>query len=84
MNRDPDESGTEVSFLPDATIFEETVYDFDILKVRLRETAFLTKALKIVLIDDRVEKKEMSSTMRVVSRNLLPISIRVRHLYTMR
>ena len=54
------ESGTEVSFLPDATIFEETVYDFDILKVRLRETAFLTKALKIVLIDDREEKKEMS------------------------
>ena len=57
---DPGESGTEVSFLPDASIFEETVYDFDILKVRLRETAFLTKALKIVLIDDRVEKKEMS------------------------
>ena len=57
---DPGESGTEVSFLPDANIFEETVYDFDILKVRLRETAFLTKALKIVLIDDRVEKKEMS------------------------
>lgn len=57
---DPDESGTEISFLPDATIFEETVYDFDILKVRLRETAFLTKALKIVLIDDREEKKEMS------------------------
>ena len=57
---DLNESGTEVSFLPDATIFEETVYDFDILKVRLRETAFLTKALKIVLIDDRVEKKEMS------------------------
>ena len=57
---DPGESGTEVSFLPDADIFEETVYDFDILKVRLRETAFLTKALKIVLIDDRVEKKEMS------------------------
>ena len=56
----PEESGTEVSFLPDAGIFEETVYDFDILKVRLRETAFLTKALKIVLIDDRVEKKEMS------------------------
>lgn len=57
---DPSESGTEVSFLPDATIFEETVYDFDILKVRLRETAFLTKALKIVLIDDREEKKEIS------------------------
>ena len=57
---DLNESGTEVSFLPDATIFEETVYDFDILKVRLRETAFLTKALKIVLIDDRDDKKEMS------------------------
>ena len=57
---DLSESGTEVSFLPDAGIFEETVYDFDILKVRLRETAFLTKALKIVLIDDREEKKEMS------------------------
>ena len=56
----PEESGTEVSFLPDATIFEETVYDFDILKVRLRETAFLTKALKITLIDKRDEKREMS------------------------
>ena len=56
----PEESGTEVSFLPDAGIFEETVYDFDILKVRLRETAFLTKALKITLIDKRDEKREMS------------------------
>ena len=56
----PEESGTEVSFLPDAGIFEETVYDFDILKVRLRETAFLTKALKITLIDKREEKREMS------------------------
>ena len=56
----PEESGTEVSFLPDAGIFEETVYDFDILKVRLRETAFLTKALKITLIDKRAEKREMS------------------------
>lgn len=56
----PKESGTEVSFLPDAGIFEETVYDFDILKVRLRETAFLTKALKITLIDKREEKREMS------------------------
>ena len=53
-------TGTEVSFLPDDTIFEETVYDFDILKVRLRETAFLTKALKITLIDNREEKKKMS------------------------
>lgn len=55
---DMDKNGTEVVFLPDKDIFEETEYDFDILKVRLRETAFLTKALKITLIDDREEKKE--------------------------
>ena len=50
--------GTRVSFLPDKDIFEETEYDYDTLKVRLRETAFLTKNLKITLIDDREEKKE--------------------------
>ncbi len=53
-----DKTGTEVTFLPDATIFEETIYDYDILKKRLRETAFLTKGLKIVLRDDREEKIE--------------------------
>lgn len=53
-----EEHGTEVTFLPDKEIFEETVYDYDILKVRLRETAFLTKALKITLRDDREEKIE--------------------------
>ncbi len=47
--------GTTVSFLPDPEIFEETVYDYDTLKVRLRETAFLTKALKIILKDTREE-----------------------------
>ncbi len=50
------DTGTEVTFVPDETIFEETVYDFDILRRRLRETAFLTKGLKIVLIDDRGEE----------------------------
>ena len=53
-----DKHGTEVRFLPDPQIFEETVYDFEILRMRLQETAFLTKNLKIVLIDDREEKKE--------------------------
>ncbi len=53
-----DTHGTRVSFLPDKEIFEETVYDYDILKIRLRETAFLTKNLKIILKDDREEKKE--------------------------
>ena len=41
----PDEHGTKVTFLPDETIFEETVFDYDTLKIRLRETAFLTKNL---------------------------------------
>jgi DNA gyrase subunit B len=50
--------GTKVHFLPDKTIFEETVFDYDTLRVRLRETAFLTKNLKIILKDDREEKKE--------------------------
>ena len=48
-----EEQGTEVHFLPDASIFEESVYDFEILKIRLRETAFLTKNLKIRLVDER-------------------------------
>ena len=53
-----DKHGTKVSFLPDKEIFEETVYDYDTLKIRLRETAFLTKNLKIILRDDREDKKE--------------------------
>ena len=54
----PDKHGTRVVFLPDKEIFEETVYDYDTLKVRLRETAFLTKNLKITLRDDREAKLE--------------------------
>ena len=54
---DPKKSGTKVTFLPDDTIFEETVFDFDILKQRLREMAFLTKNLRIVLSDERGEEK---------------------------
>lgn len=53
---DPDFTGTEVKFLPDDTIFEDTVYDYKTLEIRLRETAFLTKNLKIVLRDVREEK----------------------------
>ena len=55
---DPSVHGTEVSFYPDKEIFEETVFDYDTLKIRLRETAFLTKNLKIILRDDREEKHE--------------------------
>ena len=50
---DTEEHGTFVHFLPDATIFEETVFSYETLKQRLRETAFLTKGLKINLIDRR-------------------------------
>ena len=50
---EPGLSGTKVYFLPDKEIFEETVYDYDILKQRLREMAFLTKGLRIVLEDKR-------------------------------
>ena len=54
----PDLSGTRVDFKPDETIFEDTVYDFDVLKTRLRETAFLTRGLKITLRDIREGKEK--------------------------
>ena len=53
---DPEKTGTRVDFLPDPEIFEETVFDFDTLKTRLRETAFLTKGLRITLRDMRGEE----------------------------
>ncbi|WP_442867439.1 DNA topoisomerase (ATP-hydrolyzing) subunit B [Candidatus Acetatifactor stercoripullorum] len=53
-----DKTGTKVTFLPDETIFTETtVFDFDILKSRLREMAFLTKGLHIILRDNRVTEE---------------------------
>ena len=48
-----EKTGTEVTFLPDSEIFEETVFDYDVLKQRLREMAFLTKGLRITLKDER-------------------------------
>ena len=53
---DPNLTGTKVTFLPDDTIFEDTVFDYDILKQRFREMAFLTKGLKISLTDLRDEE----------------------------
>ena len=53
---EPDKTGTKVTFLPDGEIFEETVFEYDVLKQRLREMAFLTKGLKIVLQDLRGEE----------------------------
>ena len=53
---DPEKTGTSVTFLPDKEIFEETVFEFNTLKTRLREMAFLTKGLRIVLKDLREEE----------------------------
>ena len=59
---DPDKTGTKVTFKPDATIFQETTeYDFDELKQRLREMAFLTRGLKIILRDTREENPQEKS-----------------------
>ncbi len=59
---DPDKTGSKVTFLPDPEIFEETVFDYDILKQRLREMAFLTKDLKIILRDLRHEEGVIEKT----------------------
>ena len=53
---EPEKSGTRVTFFPDAEIFDDTVFDYDTLKQRFREMAFLTKGLKIVLRDLREEE----------------------------
>ena len=58
---DPEKTGTEVTFLPDDTIFEETVFDYEILQTRIREIAFLTRGLRITLRDKREgQEKEKS------------------------
>ncbi len=54
-----DRTGTTVRFLPDPEIFEETVFEYDILRSRLREMAFLTKGLRIVLTDMREEEPKI-------------------------
>jgi DNA gyrase subunit B len=55
-----DQHGTEITFLPDLEIFEEIDFDFETLSERLRETAFLTRGLKIELIDERAEGREIT------------------------
>ena len=56
---DTDKQGTRVTFLPDKLMFEETVFDYDTLRQRLREMAFLTKGLKITLEDKRLEEPKL-------------------------
>ncbi len=57
---DLNKHGTKVSFLPDSKIFEDTVFDYDTLKERMRETAFLTKGLRIILRDTREDEEKRS------------------------
>ena len=59
---DAGQTGTKVVFLPDDTIFEDTVFDYDVLKQRFREMAFLTRGLKIVLKDNRPEDGPVEKT----------------------
>ena len=55
----PEETGTKVTFLPESLMFQETTdFDYDVLKQRLREMAFLTKGLKITLCDERIPEGE--------------------------
>ena len=77
-----DRTGTSVTFKPDPTIFEETtIFDYDILKQRVRELAFLNRNLKLVLIDDReVDKKDeflyeggISEYVKMINTNKKPI-----------
>ena len=56
---DINRTGTVVTFKPDSSLFEETIeFDYDVLKNRIRELAFLNKGLRIILVDDRTNKKE--------------------------
>ncbi len=70
-----EKTGTKVTFLPDDTIFTETtVYDFDVLKRRLREMAFLTKGLRIILRDSRTEEStEMSNSEEIKESNVVSV-----------
>src|SRR3989338_2691654 len=56
---DKGDSGTEVTFFPDETIFSTTTFDFSVLETRFREIAFLNKGVKIKLSDENTGKKEI-------------------------
>ncbi len=58
----PDRSGTSVTFKPDETIFDSTVFDYETLKVRVRELAFLNKGLSINIRDDRNDEDTTGDT----------------------
>ena len=76
-----EERGTKVWFKPDSEIFPDTVYDFETLKIRLRELAFLNKGLTITLADKRTDKKEiyyyeggLTSFVQFLNENCTPVN----------
>ncbi|MEG2028537.1 MAG: DNA topoisomerase (ATP-hydrolyzing) subunit B [Bacilli bacterium] len=86
---DVNRTGTTVTFKPDAEIFEETTeFDYDILKSRIRELAFLNKGLKLILVDGRVENKKdeffyeggISAYIELLNKNKTPIHEQIIHL----
>ena len=89
-NCSPDRTGTTVTFKPDPEIFTETtIFDYEILKTRIRELAFLNKGLRIILCDDRVEDKKkeeflyeggISAYVEMLNKNKTPIHDDIIHL----
>ena len=76
-----EERGTKVWFKPDSEIFPDTVYDFETLKIRLRELSFLNKGLTITLADKRTDKKEiyyyeggLTSFVQFLNENRTPVN----------
>ena len=61
-NCEPNRTGTSVTFKPDSEIFDTTIYDYETLKVRIRELAFLNRGLRITLRDDRDEEDTTGDT----------------------
>ena len=86
---DVNDTGTKVTFKPDATIFDSEIYDYETLRVRSRELAFLNKELRITLTDDRVEPQKQDTFMyeggiieyvKYLNKNKTPIHENVIHL----
>ncbi len=87
---DPNRTGTTVSFKPDPEIFDTDIYDYETLKTRTRELAFLNKGLKLTLRDDRDDEDTtgevfhyeggISEYVRYLNRNKTPIHEQIIHL----
>ena len=87
---EPNRTGTTVTFKPDPEIFDTTIYDYETLKVRIRELAFLNRGLRITLRDDRDEEDTTGDTflyeggiseyVKFINQNKTPIHDDIIHL----